>query len=61
MPNFGNDIPDEEYPGQYHTTEWEDDGTGGKVLVTRRSDGTSTVHWGGPVGDADYDEFGEEM
>jgi len=37
-----------------------DDGTGGKVEVIYYSDGTSTVHWGGPCGDSHYDEFGEE-
>lgn len=28
--------------------------------VTRYSDGTSTVHHGGPCGDTHYDENGEE-
>lgn len=43
-----------------YVDEMEDNGTGGKVRVTRYSDGTSTVHWGGPCGSVNYDENGEE-
>jgi hypothetical protein len=57
MPNFWIESDESDIDD---TTEWEDDGTGGEVLVTRRSDGTSTVHHGGPCGSQDYDEFGEE-
>jgi hypothetical protein len=39
---------------------YEDDNTGGKVRVSRYSDGTTTVHHGGPCGDSHYDENGEE-
>lgn len=58
------------YPSNYTTgddaeygdseTNWESDGTGGEVEVTRRSDGSSTVHWGGPCGSTNYNEYGEE-
>lgn len=34
--------------------------TGGEVQVTRYSDGSSTVHFGGPCGPQNYNEFGEE-
>jgi hypothetical protein len=34
--------------------------SGSKVKVTRFSDGSSTVHWGGPCGDSQYNDLGEE-
>jgi len=62
MPNIRNEdeIPDEEYPGEYSTTETVSDQTGGTVEVTYYNNGHSTVHWGGPCGDQSYDENGEE-
>ena len=33
---------------------------GGEVDVTTYSDGSSKVHFGGPCGSVDYDEFGRE-
>lgn len=36
------------------------DETKTKVDVTYHNDGSSTVHWGGPCGDSDYYENGEE-
>lgn len=38
----------------------EKEPTGGEVEKTYYSDGSSRVHWGGPTGPQDYDEFGEE-
>lgn len=38
----------------------ENDNTGSQVEVTRYKDGTSTYHFGGPVGIVHYDENGEE-
>ncbi len=58
-PNFRTEK-EADYEGEYETTAWEDNGIGGKVEVTRRNNGTSTVHQGGPCGDQDYDEFGED-
>ena len=43
-----------------YTEEYEDDNTGGKVLVRRYTNGHSRVYWGGPCGPTDYDAFGEE-
>lgn len=34
--------------------------SGSSVPVTNYSDGSSTVHFGGPCGPVDYDENGEE-
>lgn len=34
--------------------------SGSSVSVTRYADGTSTHHFGGPCGSANYDENGEE-
>lgn len=33
---------------------------GSDVDVTYYSDGTSKVHWGGPCGSSNYDQYGEE-
>lgn len=61
MPNgIWDDTPEESYEGEYSITRMEDNGTGGKVKVTRYADGSSTVHWGGPCGPMHYDKFGEE-
>jgi hypothetical protein len=35
-------------------------GSGSEVDVTDWSDGSSTHHFGGPVGDVEFDENGEE-
>lgn len=51
---------DSRYYDLYSKTRWENDNTGGKVKVTRYSDGSSTYHFGGPCGSQDYDEFGNE-
>lgn len=34
--------------------------SGTKVKKTYYSDGSTTTHWGGPVGDTETDENGEE-
>lgn len=34
--------------------------SGTSVKVTRYSDGSSKVHFGGPVGDVNFDENGEQ-
>jgi len=34
--------------------------SGNEVEVTRFSDGSSKVHFGGPCGSQTYDEYGEE-
>ena len=41
-------------------TEYVSDHTGGKVKTTYHNNGHSTVHHGGPCGDSEYDEYGEE-
>lgn len=41
-------------------TVYEKDLSGNLVKVTRYSDGSSTVHWGGPCGSTSYDEYGNE-
>lgn len=46
-------------PSDY-TTSYENDNTGGKIKVTQFKDGSCTYHHGGPVGDAHYDDLGEE-
>jgi hypothetical protein len=33
---------------------------GSKVKTTQYSDGSTTYHFGGPVGDISYDEYGNE-
>lgn len=43
-----------------YETNWESDGTGGEVEVTRYADGSSTYHFGGPCGPMSFDENGEE-
>ena len=53
-PEYDNplDVPYEE--------GYEDDTTGGEVLVRRYKDGRSTVYHGGPAGSQDYNKYGEE-
>lgn len=54
MPNFP-------YPPEEDEDDVEklvDDNTGGKVRVTYHRDGSSTVHWGGPCGDQEFDRDG---
>lgn len=45
--------------GNYYTSV-ERTHTGSTVSVDYYENGRSTVHWGGPCGSTDYDEFGEE-
>ena len=45
--------------GDYYTSV-ERTHTGSTITVDYYKDGRSTVHWGGPCGSTDYDEFGEE-
>ena len=62
MPSFkrNDEEPENEYPGEYSITKTISDHTGGTVEVTYHQNGHSTVHWGGPCGDQEYDEQGEE-
>ena len=64
MPNFRTKTPMYERPDDISRedvhTSYESDNAGGKVEVSRYSDGTSTVHWGGPCGSSNYDEYGRE-
>lgn len=46
--------PEDKTDGMTATTSGED------VPVTRFSDGSFTVHWGGPCGSETYDEYGNE-
>lgn len=41
-------------------SERKERNNGSDISVTRYRDGSSTVHWGGPCGSTNYDEFGEE-
>lgn len=50
----------DQYSKNDKRTTNNDDGTGGKVSETNYSDGSSTVHFGGPVGDVNYDQYGNE-
>lgn len=43
-----------------HRTDMVPDGTGGMVSRTVFADGSTTYHFGGPVGNVCYDENGEE-
>lgn len=43
-----------------YTTKNVRNNTGGYNKITYYSDGTSTVHWGGPCGSTNYNEYGEE-
>ena len=47
-------------PERDEKTREERSSTGGYEEITRYNDGSSTRHCGGPCGDQDYDEFGNE-
>ena len=55
-----NIYEEEEYQNQYSFEKDATLPTGEKVRVTHYKNGKSTVHFGGPVGDVNYDEYGEE-
>jgi len=46
--------------GDAKDVEERDGSTGTTHRVTRFQDGSSTYHFGGPVGDVHYDEYGNE-
>jgi len=58
--NAQRSLDDPFFEDRGSRTGYEPNNTGGKTRVTRYSDGSSTVHHGGPVGDTQYNEFGEE-
>jgi hypothetical protein len=50
-----DDLDEDDYSQHTETLP-----SGSKVKVTRYKDGSATTHFGGPVGDVNTDEFGEE-
>lgn len=54
------DTPTEELSIFDYSTKMEDSPTGGKMKVTRFSDGSTTYHGGGPGGPISFDEYGRE-
>jgi hypothetical protein len=59
MSNWDDDQYSGE-PGESETKVERNPSTGAMERVTNYSDGSSKRHGGGPAGDMNYDEFGEE-
>ena len=55
---------DEREKSTYDQSDYSDEQeilpSGSPVNITRYSDGSSTVNWGGPCGSTNYDANGEE-
>ncbi len=60
--NYAQEVRDNPFfSDPYANTETINDQTGGKVKVTYYSDGSSTYHFGGPIGSVDFNKFGEQQ